>query len=97
MTVGRRSFIHELYQSYATERANRHERYMRNVRAVCSRSGGYSRYKQDSEKYFRNSWRRNRRCFNRTFLRLYDLWPAGKIYTVADGKITDIRGKNSVP
>ncbi len=71
-----------LYQSYAHERDSRHQRYMLNARAVCSRSGGYRRYKRDGDKYFKGRHARTSRQFSRTFLRLYNLWPQGITWVI---------------
>ncbi|MBG6247332.1 MULTISPECIES: hypothetical protein [Symbiopectobacterium] len=89
------SYIHELYQAYTTEREHHNERYMQNVRAVCFRSGGYARYKRDSEKYFRNRWANEKKQFSRVFLQLDALWPQGKAWIISDGKIVGVRDIDS--
>ncbi|HAK1938529.1 TPA: hypothetical protein H1Q11_004520 [Salmonella enterica] len=90
------SYLHELYLAYTDEQDARLQRYMQNVRAACVRSGGYARYKKDSEKYFSNRSKAWRSKVRRVFRHLNDdLWPAGLIYTVVNGKITGVRGSES--
>ena len=86
------SYLEELYQAYTSEQESRLQRYMLNARAVCGRSGGYARYKRDGEKFFDRRSREWRMKAGRVFRHLNDdLWLTGKIYTVVNGKITDVR------
>jgi|AGFT01.1.fsa_nt_gi hypothetical protein len=86
------SYLQELYLAYTDEQDARLQHYMRNARAVCGRSGGYARYKRDSEKFFDRRSREWRMKAGRVFRHLNDdLWLTGKTYTVVNGKITDVR------
>lgn len=86
------SYLGELYQAYTSEQEYRLQRYMLNVRAVCSRSGGYVRYKRDGKKFFDRRSREWCRKAGRVFRHLNDdLWLTGKIYTVVNGKIVRVR------
>ncbi|EBQ9308956.1 hypothetical protein ABPE25_004125 [Salmonella enterica subsp. enterica serovar Newport] len=86
------SYLHELYMAYTDEQDARLQRYMQNVRAACVRSGGYARYKRDSEKFFDRRSREWRRKVGRVFRHLNDdLWLTGKVYSVVNGKIVGIK------
>lgn len=87
------STINKLYQAHTIEHESRYERYMQNLRAAFRRSGGYERYKRDSKKYNE----RHRLMYLRNTGKVLrhingDLWPAGLIYTVVNGKIVRVRG-----
>ncbi len=87
------SSVDDLYLAHTAEHEQRYERYMQNLRAACRHSGGYDRFKRDSRKYFARHCREWRKVTGRTLRHINnDLWSAGLIYTVVNGKIVGSRG-----
>lgn len=91
--MAKHSFIDKLYQAHTIEHESRYACYIQNLRAACRRSGGYDRYKLDSRKYNARHWRMYRKNTGRVLRHINnDLWSAGLIYTVVNGRVVGVRG-----